>query len=151
MKILNLRRFKMPKITPYKITLPAIKSGTVYSFTTDSDVNYEVRFGRKQDNILNATIVFGVTNDEYEGEEYSITNKGEVYQVMATIVEVVSLYKNEHPNVNSFEFTGEQSEKEKEKNKNVRLNLYYRYISKVFDKSWGIDFTEEKIVIKKLK
>ena len=151
MNFLNLRRLKMPNIDSYKITLPAIKSGTVYSFITDSNVNYEVRFGRKQDNILNATIVFGVTNDEYEGEEYSITNKGEVYRVMATIVEVVRLYKNEHPNVNSFEFTGEQSEKEKEKNKNVRLNLYYRYISKVVDKSWGIDFTDEKIVIKKLK
>ena len=141
----------MQKITPYKITPPAIKSGTVYSFITDSGVNYEVRFGRKQDNILNATIVFGVTNDEYEGEEYSITNKGEVYHVMATIVDVVRLYKEEHPNVNSFEFTGEQSEKEKEKNKNVRLNLYYRYISEVFDESWTTEFTEEKIVIKKLK
>lgn len=141
----------MQKVTPYKIIPPAIKSGTVYSFTTDSGVNYEVRFGRKQDNILNATIVFGVTNDEYEGEEYSITNKGEVYHVMATIVEVVRLYKEEHPNVSSFEFTGEQSEKEKEKNKNVRLNLYYRYISEVFDKSWTTEFTEEKIVIKKLK
>ena len=110
-----------------------------------------MRFGRKQDNILNATIVFGVTNDEYEGEEYSITNKGEVYHVMATIVEVVRLYKEEHPNVNSFEFTGEQSEKEKEKNKNVRLNLYHRYISEVFDNTWSTEFTEEKIVIKKQK
>ncbi|MGE0561154.1 MAG: hypothetical protein AB7O47_05015 [Flavobacteriales bacterium] len=141
----------MPKVNPYKITPPAIKSGTIYSFTTDSGVNYEVRFGRKQDNILNATIVFGVTNDEYEGEEYSITNKGEVYQVMATIVEVVRIYKDEHPNVNSFEFTGEQSEKEKVKNKNVRLNLYHRYIPKVFDNSWDIEFTDEKIVIKKNK
>ena len=141
----------MPKVNPYKITPPAIKSGTIYSFTTDSGVNYEVRFGRKQDNILNATIVFGVTNDEYEGEEYSITNKGEVYQVMATIVEVVRIYKEEHPNVNSFEFTGEQSEKEKVKNKNVRLNLYHRYIPKVFDNTWSIEFTDDKIVIKKNK
>lgn len=151
MKIFNLRRLKMTNVIPYKITLPVIKSGTVYSFITESGVNYEVRFGRKQDNILNATIVFGVTNDEYEGEEYSITNKGEVYHVMATIVEVVRLYKNEHPNVNSFEFTGEQSEKEKEKNKNVRLNLYHRYISEVFDKTWKTEFTEEKIAIKKIK
>lgn len=141
----------MSNVTPYNITPPAIKSGTIYSFETESGVTYEVRFGRKQDNILNATIVFGVTNDEYEGEEYSITNKGEVYQVMATIVEVVRIYKEEHPNVNSFEFTGEQSEKEKIKNKNVRLNLYYRYIPKVFDKSWHIEFTDERIVIKKNK
>ncbi len=71
-------------INPYLIFPPAIKSGTIYSFCTDSGVDYEVRFGRKQNNILNATIVFGVTNEEYDGEEYSITNKGEVYKVMAT-------------------------------------------------------------------
>ncbi|MCB0401956.1 MAG: hypothetical protein KDD41_07720, partial [Flavobacteriales bacterium] len=120
-------------VLPYEVVPPAIKSGTVYSFETDSGVVYEVRFGRKQDNILNATIVFGVTNEEYDGEEYSITNKGEVYRVMATIVEVVRKYKHEHPNINLFEYTGEQSEKEKEKNKNVRLALYNRYIRKVFD------------------
>ncbi|MCB0409376.1 MAG: hypothetical protein KDD29_04105 [Flavobacteriales bacterium] len=141
----------MSNIFPYEIILPAIKSGTVYSFITDSGVNYEVRFGRKQDNILNATIVFGVTNEEYEGEEYSITNKGEVYRVMATIVEVVRLYKNEHPNVNSYEFTGEQSEKEKSKNKNVRLKLYARYIPLVFNEDWQTIFSDEKTIIKRLK
>ena len=136
-------------ITPYQIFPPAIKSGTVYSFTTDTGVMYEVRFGRKQNNILNATIVFGVTNDEYDGEEYSITNKGEVYKVMATIVEVVRLYKTEHTNINLYEYTGEQSEKEKNKNKNVRLALYNRYISKVFDKSWEVLNLEKKVVIRK--
>ncbi len=138
-------------ILPYQITPPAIKSGTVYSFTTDSGVQYEVRFGRKQDNILNATIVFGVTNEEYDGEEYSVTNKGEVYQVMATIVEVVRKYKKEHPNINLFEYTGEQSEKEKEKNKNVRLALYNRYIRKVFDESWTVEARDNKVIIKKIK
>lgn len=139
----------MSDIKPYNITPPAIKSGTVYAFETNSGINYEVRFGRKQDNILNATIVFGVTNEEYDGEEYSITNKGEVYQVMATIVEVVRLYKDEHPNVNSYEFTGEQSEKEKSKNKNVRLNLYTRYIKNVFNESWLTERFDDKIVIRK--
>lgn len=138
-------------ITPYNIITPAIKSGTVYSFITESGVNYEVRFGRKQNNILNATIVFGVTNEEYDGEEYSVTNKGEVYTVMATIVEVVRKYKTEHPNINLFEYTGEQSEKEKIKNRNVRLALYSRYIKKVFDKSWVVTSAENKVIIKKVK
>ncbi len=35
-----------------------------------------------------AAKVFGVVNDEFEGEEYVATNKGEVYQVMNTIVEI---------------------------------------------------------------
>jgi len=138
-------------ILPYKITPPTIKSGAVYSFTTNSGIIYEVRFGRKQNNILNATIVFGVTNEEYDGEEYSITNKGEVYKVMATIVEVVRLYKTEHRNINLFEYTGEQSEKEKIKNKNVRLALYNRYISQVFDNTWKVETKENKVIIKKHK
>lgn len=136
---------------PYKIITPVIKSGTVYSFTTDSGVNYEVRFGRKQNNILNSTIVFGVTNEEYDGEEYSVTNKGEVYQVMATIVEIVRLYKTEHPNISLFEYTGEQSEKEKSKNKNVRLALYNRYIKRVFDNNWVVENTDNKVIIRKTK
>lgn len=138
-------------ISPYNIIPPAIKSGTVYSFITESGINYEVRFGRKQNNILNATIVFGVTNEEYDGEEYSITNKGEVYRVMTTIVEVVRRYKTEHPNINLFEYTGEQSEKEKSKNRNVRLALYSRYIKQVFDKDWLVTNIDNKVIIKKTK
>ncbi|MCX6297088.1 MAG: hypothetical protein NTX97_13710, partial [Bacteroidetes bacterium] len=69
----------MGSVEEYKITAPAISTAGVYYFTTDHDINYEVRFGRRQDNILHATIVFGVTNDEYEGEEYTVTNKGELY------------------------------------------------------------------------
>ena len=138
-------------LEPYQIILPAIKSGTVYSFITDSGVNYEVRFGRKQKNILNATIVFGVTNEEYDGEEYSVTNKGEVYKVMATIVVIVRKYREEHPNINLFEYTGEQSEKEKVKNRNVRLALYDRYIRKVFDKKWVVNNINNKVIIKKIK
>ena len=138
-------------LQPYNIIPPVIKSGTVYSFTTDRGVNYEVRFGRKQNNILNATIVFGVTNEEYDGEEYSVTNKGEVYRVMTTIVEVVRRYKKEHPNINLFEYTGEQSEKEKRKNRNVRLALYNRYIKKVFDETWVVTIIDNKVIIKKTK
>ncbi len=138
------------KILAYQITPPAIKSGSVYAFTTDSGVTYEVRFGRKQNNILHATIVFGVTNDEYDGEEYSVTNKGEVYRVMKTIVNVVRLYKTEHSNINLYEYTGEQSETEKKKNKNVRLRLYARYLCKVFDDNvWQTEYIGNKVVIKK--
>jgi hypothetical protein len=150
---LNIRGLKplQKNLEPYQIIPPVIKSGTVYSFTTDSNVNYEVRFGRKQNNILNATIVFGVTNEEYDGEEYTVTNKGEVYKVMATIVAIVRKYREEHPNINLFEYTGEQSEKEKTKNRNVRLALYSRYIKMVFDDKWIVDNIDNKVIIKKIK
>ena len=67
----------------------------MYLFTTDSGVEYEVRFGRSEENILAASIVFGVLNDEFaqeESGEYSVVNRGEVYNVLATISDVVRMY-----------------------------------------------------------
>jgi len=139
----------MSKIVPYDIVYPNIKSGAIYSFTTGSGVNYEVRFGRKEDNILHTSLVFGVTNEEYDGEEYSLTNKGEMYRVMRTIVEVVKVYLKEHPNITQFEYTGEQSQEEKERSRNARLALYSCDISQVFDDNWKVIANDSKVIIKK--
>ena len=86
------------------IEFPAIPSAGVYYFNTKSSLRYEVRFGRLQDNILHTNIVFGVINEEFEGEEYITTNRGEVYQVMNTIVEIIKNYMTEHTKVNVYEF-----------------------------------------------
>ena len=70
---------------------------------------------------------------------------------MATIVEVVRQYKKEHPNINLYEYSGEQSEKEKNKNKNVRLALYQRYIPMVFGEEWVVKNLDNKVIsLKKL-
>ena len=98
----------------YRIIPPAIATAGVYYFTTDKDAQYEVRFGRRQDNILHATIVFGVINDEYEGEEYVETNDGDLYRVMATIVQVVRIFMTQHPKMVTYEFTGIAKESENE-------------------------------------
>lgn len=140
----------MNKIEAYKICCPTIKSGSTYTFTTTSGVIYEVRFGRREKNILHATIVFGVKNEEYDGEEYAITNKGEVFKVMKTISEIVKIYRKEHPNVNCFEYTGEQSKKEMERKKNIRLMLYSRYIKEVFNDNWTVENKNDKVIIKKV-
>jgi hypothetical protein len=134
-------------VTPYKITFPPIKSGAVFTFVTDTGIFYEVRFGRKQHDILSSTIVFGVTNDEFEGEEYSETNKGEVYKVMSTIVLIVQSYMQEHPNVHTYEFTGEPKKQESGKEPTMRIKLYTRYIRQVFDKMWGVTTEGNKIII----
>jgi hypothetical protein len=124
-------------IREYEIIPPAISTAGVYLFTTNSGVHYEVRFGRRQDNILHAIIVFGVTNDEFEGEEYTLTNRGEVYRVMNTIVRIVKLFMKEHPKVTCYEFTGLAREGEDEDKTTVRINLYKRYLPKIFDRNWN--------------
>lgn len=136
-------------LPPYKITPPSIPSGLIYCFTTDYNMNYEVRFGRKEKDILSATIVFGVTNDEFEGEEYVATNKGDVYRVMSTIVEIVRTYKAKHPNIHSLEFTGEPAKNENTEEQTKRLKLYKRYIKYVFDDSWKIVSDKNRVIISK--
>ncbi|MBL7898164.1 MAG: hypothetical protein JNJ99_06495, partial [Crocinitomicaceae bacterium] len=82
----------------YEIIKPNIPTGQVYHFTTDYGVEYEVRFARKKENILHAVIAFGVLNEEYEGEEYALTNKGDVWKVMRTIITIIDMYGEKHPN-----------------------------------------------------
>ena len=139
----------MGEVKVYPIVYPAISSAGLYLFTTDGGVDYEVRFGRKQNNILHATVVFGVTNDEYEGEEYVETNKGELYSVMATVVAVVKIFLKEQPNLKCLEFTGVTKKNESDKKSGTRIKLYYRYLPQIFDNTWIIKAEENTIVVNK--
>ncbi len=133
----------------YDIKFPAISSGTVFNFKTDSELEYEVRFARKKDNLLHTTIAFGVLNEEYDGEEYSLTNKGEAYRVMATIVSIFKYYLTQHPNVHTYEFVGEPRADENAEFPTKRLNLYRRYLPQIFDSSWQIKVVGNKVIISK--
>lgn len=144
----------------FSIEYPPIKSAGVYYFNTSSGLRYEVRFGRRQDNILHSTIVFGVINEEFEGEEYVTTNRGEVYRVMNTIVKIVKDFMEQHPKVNIYEFHAidrddeekhsEETETQKNKIKsNARLKLYKRYLPKIFEQGWSFNFDGNNAVVTK--
>lgn len=133
------------------IEYPNIPSAGVYYFNTHSGLRYEARFGRLQDNILHANIVFGVINDEFEGEEYVTTNRGEVYQVMNTIVEIVRHYMKEHPKVNVYEFNAVGREGEPEsKTENARMHLYKRYLPRIFESGWQFKINGNSALVKKI-
>lgn len=144
----------------FNIEYPPIKSAGVYYFNTSSGLRYEVRFGRRQDNILHSTIVFGVINDEFEGEEYVTTNRGEVYKVMNTIVMIVKDFMEQHPKVNTYEFHAIDKDDEEEKQEsnddqknkikgNARLKLYKRYLPKIFEHSWNFNFDGNNAIVTK--
>lgn len=132
----------------YEIIKPNIPTGQVYHFTTDFGVEYEVRFARKKENILHAVIAFGVLNEEYEGEEYALTNKGDVWKVMRTIITIISIYGEKHPNTQVYEFTGVLKEGE-DNEMSQRTKLYLRYLPMIFDKTWLITIEGNKIVVSK--
>ena len=134
----------------YPIEFPAIKSASVFYFNTPSGLRYEVRFGRRQDNILHATIVFGVINDEFEGEEYVATNRGEVYGVMRTISEIVRAFMQEHPKMMTYEFNAVDKEDEDGRHQNARVLLYKRYLPQIFDTNqWYFEINDNNALVKK--
>ncbi|HEX7413422.1 MAG TPA: hypothetical protein VF411_05195 [Bacteroidia bacterium] len=133
----------------FDIEFPAIKSASVFYFNTTSGLRYEVRFGRRQDNILHATIVFGVVNDEFEGEEYVTTNRGQVYTVMSTISEIVRTFMGEHPKITTYEFHAVGKDNEKDLNTNARMYLYRRFLPRIFEKDWLIDIKGNFALVKK--
>ncbi len=138
----------MNTVPIYRIQAPAIASAGVYFFTTDSGLNYEVRFGRRQDNILHATIVFGVINDEFDGEEYVVTNRGEVFRVMTTISEIVRIFMREHPKIMIYEFNGIPRDDESESQDSKRTLLYKRYLPRIFDQAvWDFNFSGNSALV----
>lgn len=149
----------MAETSIFNIEYPPIKSAGVYYFNTFSGLRYEVRFGRRQDNILHSTIVFGVINEEFEGEEYVTTNRGEVYKVMNTIVMIVKDFIDQHTKVNIYEFHAidrddedEHASAKEQKNKikgNARLKLYKRYLPKIFESGWNFNFDGNNAIVTK--
>lgn len=141
----------------FKIEYPSIRSAGVYYFNTSSGLRYEVRFGRKKDNILHSTIVFGVINDEFEGEEYTTTNRGELYKVMNTIALVIKDFMEYHQKVTIYEFHAidrEEEERDLQSKNNVegnaRLKLYQRYLPKVFGENWRFHLEGNNAIVTKL-
>lgn len=137
----------MPKVFP--LSAPPIPSAGVYYFTTDHGIEYEVRFGRKQADILCVNIVFGVINEEYGGEEYVLTNKGEFYSVMSTIEAIIHDFKDKNPNVHSFEFAGEPvGVSEDAYHITKRTIVYIRYAKRIFpEPDWHIFIKGNKVSI----
>ena len=132
----------------FPIQLPSIPSGQVYGFTTDNGIEYEVRFARKKDNILHVIIAFGVLNEEFEDDEYALTNMGDIFKVMNTIVAIVKIYFSEHQYIRIFEFTG-VNKTDEETGTSQRSLLYMRYLPKIFNENWIVQKIENKFLVTK--
>lgn len=118
----------------YNIVPPSIPSGEVYHFTTGSGIEYEVRLGKIKDS-LGRVINFNVLNDEYEDDEYAATNKGEIYKVVATVLEIMKMYMNTHPLIRTYEFTGEFKDENREKETSIRTRFFVRALIRTFPNS----------------
>ena len=145
-----LREDYKPIFEPYPVKVPEIMSGDTYYFTTESGLQYQVRFGKKRDNYLGNIINFSVLSEEFE-DEYSETNRGEIFRIIATIIEIIRMYHLNHIHSDTYEFTGEFKETRDTQEASIRSRLYYRYASRILDEHWESVMTENKVIIRKLK
>ena len=135
---------------PYDIEAPEIESGDTYYFVTGSGLKYQVRFGKKKDNYLGNIINFSVLSDEFE-DEYSETNRGEVYQIVATVIEIIRIYHQYHNHSDTYEFTGEFKDEHETQTASIRSRLYYRYTDRILNDEWRASLQGNKVTIKKHK
>ena len=110
------------RLQPYQIRAPEIKSGADYYFETESGLRYQVLFARKKKNYLEHIVNFSVLSDEFE-DEYSETNRGEIYRVIATVVEIIRLYHHHHSYATSYEFSGEFKKGNESRETSIRTLL----------------------------
>ena len=138
-----------PTAKIYPIEVPEIQTGDTYYFTTESGLKYQVRFGKKRDNYLGNIVNFSVLSDEFE-DEYSETNRGEVYRIIATVIEIVRIYHSFHIHSDTYEFTGEFKDSKDKQTASIRTRLYYRYAQKILNPEWKPYLEGNKVIVKKM-
>jgi hypothetical protein len=133
----------------YQIEAPEIQTGDTYYFTTDSGLKYQVRFGKKRDNYLGNIVNFSVLSEEFE-DEYSETNRGEVFRIIATVIEIVRFYHSFHLHSDTYEFTGEFKDSKDKQEASIRTRLYYRYAKMILSPEWEPHLEGNKVIVKKI-
>ncbi|RLD24843.1 MAG: hypothetical protein DRI70_07860, partial [Bacteroidetes bacterium] len=119
-------------IQHYPIEAPQIKSGAGYYFDTESGLRYQVLFAKKKQSYLQNIVNFSVLSDEFE-DEYSETNRGEIYRVIATVVEIIRLYHSNHAYSTSYEFSGEFKKGNETRGTSIRTLLYLRKAKEIIN------------------
>ena len=116
---------------PYKWRRMDRRYDTYYIFTTDSGLEYQVmtEFGSGEDrNTL--LIEYGVeviTKQGNKSVDYElVTNRGEMFRIMSTIVDIVQEFMKKHPEIERIEFEGSKNKAGDQR----RNKLYMQYVKK---------------------
>jgi len=139
---------------PYKYKLTRTESDPdfgdyfrLYEFVTDLDTHYEVMFTIEEDFSKDEPwefmdIEFGVDEKDGGGVSYKVkTNKGELFRVMATIVDITKKILKERKNIKTLTFTGSKENEDDQR----RNNLYMAYIKKHISNVKNIEVDGDEI------
>jgi len=135
-----------PELDHYPVEIPEIRSGADYYFRTESGLRYQVLFAHKRENFLEHIVNFSVLSEDFE-DEYSETNRGEIYRIIATVVEIIRLYHGYHLYSNSYEFSGEFKDGNEGRETSIRTLLYFRKALKILHPSWNITKHGNKVIV----
>ena len=138
-----------PVVLHYAIQPPAIKSGAEYYFETESGLRYQVLFAKKKNSFRENIVNFSVLSEEFE-DEYSETNRGEIYRVIATVVEIIRIYHDHHSYSSSYEFSGEFKKGNESRKTSIRTLLFYRKAREVMHPGWTLKLHENRVVAYRL-
>ncbi|MBE0655561.1 MAG: hypothetical protein IH594_17300, partial [Bacteroidales bacterium] len=90
---------------------------------------------------------FGVVSDEFE-DEYSETNKGEMWRIITTIIEIIRVFHQNHPYSNSYEFSGEYRKGEDPSVASIRTRLFLRSLMRAVDfHYWDLKLVDNRILL----
>jgi hypothetical protein len=137
-----------PEVNPYPVEIPAIRSGADYYFTTESGLRYQVLFARKKDRYLEHIVNFSVLNEEFE-DEYTETNRGEIYRVISTVVEIIRIYQEIHYYSTAYEFSGEFKDERELEESSIRTRLYFRKAGRILHPSWTVAMQGNKVILRR--
>lgn len=109
----------------------------IYGFDTENyPYTVELRYADLDNYDEDTTNILGVrfyVADEDAPDielDYVVTNKGELFRVMATVTAIIKKDLQDHPEIDTITFT--PAKKEGETTNVSRLNLYTRYIKNAF-------------------
>jgi hypothetical protein len=143
------------KMKPYRFTTEEDgEDRRVYSFKTDSGLNYKVELMEEVDDEYGMVLYinFGTYNEDEEGDDFGgpnqnvVTNKGEQYRVMNTIAAIIK----EDLAINQYikYITFNPAKRSKDVNSNAREKMYMKYIQGRLPNAKQIEDPSYPILIK---
>ncbi len=114
-----------------------------FTFVTDSELEYYVKFWDTGEDTIEVAFV-AQEPDQYDRAEYStVTNRGELFKVMATVAEIVLYYLQSHP---EYKYLTYEPSKTTGKDDNRRDKLYRAYMKKMIPGSQEVPADEKDYI-----
>ncbi|AEA42712.1 hypothetical protein [Fluviicola taffensis] len=121
--------------TPYPFQRPAFIGIREYSFTNSLGDEYSVQFVQKNNQITNYIVDLSLRSEDRD--EYQTMNTGDVYKVMATVIDILIDFIEHTTYCQSIEFVPVS---ESNHLSNRRSVLFLRYVQ-FFKKLTGWNYT----------